>query len=42
MVRSGMDTALWVLIIVGGVVGVSFVLDVLGIASFISWSSRKK
>jgi hypothetical protein len=37
-----MHEALWVLIIVAGVCGLLFVLDLLGIASFISSAGRKR
>jgi hypothetical protein len=37
-----MHPALWVLVVVGGILVLDFVFDVLGIASFIFSSTRKK
>lgn len=37
-----MHEALWVVIIIAGICGLLFVLDLLGIASFIFSSTRKK
>ena len=41
-VEYGMHEALWIVIIVAGVCALLFVLDLLGIASFIFSSTRKK
>lgn len=37
-----MHEAVWVVIVIAGICGLLFVLDLLGIASFIFTSSRRK